>query len=249
MSVLRRLTGRAIISGVALFAFEDVWVDSERGPLLSGVTAEVPDAGITVVVGPSGAGKTTLLRLCNRLDVPARGRILFRGDEVSTLDPLSLRRRAGMVFQRPTLFGGSVRDNLAVAAPGAADGAYAAALERAELRASFLDRPADELSGGEAQRACLARTLVTEPEVLLMDEPTAALDGRPRLALEALARHLAAEAVPIVWVTHQLDQMRRLADHVVVMVAGRVRYSGEPSLLERTRDPEVESFITGGGDA
>lgn len=215
---------------VALFAFEDVWVEAERRPILQGVDAEIPDAGVTVVVGPSGAGKSTLLRLCNRLEVPTRGRVLFRGDDVATLDPLTLRRRAGMVFQRPTLFGGTVRDNLAVAAPAPAtgDAAYAAALERAELQATFLDCPADELSGGEAQRACVARTLVTGPEVLLMDEPTAALDERPRLGLEALARHLADDGVPVVWVTHQLDQMRRLADHLLVMADGRVQHSGAP---------------------
>lgn len=234
---------------VTLFAFDAVWVESERGALLRGVTAEVPGDGVTVVVGPSGAGKSTLLRLCNRLEVPTRGRVLFRGDDVDGLDPLALRRRVGMVFQRPALFGGSVRDNLAVATPGADDGVYRHALERAELDAAFLDLPADELSGGEAQRACLARALVAEPEVLLMDEPTAALDARPREALERLCCRLAESDVPVVWVTHQLDQMRRLADHVLVMVAGMVRYSGDLGGLAAAPDPDVAAFVGGGADA
>lgn len=234
---------------MALFAFEDVRVEVDRIPILRDVSAEIPETGVTVVVGPSGAGKSTLLRLCNRLEVPTRGRVLFEGDDVAALDPLVLRRRAGMVFQRPTLFGGTVRDNLAVAAPHAGDDAYIAALGRAELPESFLDRPADELSGGEAQRACLARMLVTGPEVLLMDEPTAALDERPRLALELLARHLADGGVPVVWVTHQLDQMRRLADHLLVVVGGRALYSGDPDGLASGSDPEAVAFVSGGGDA
>ena len=181
------------------------------------------------MVGASGSGKSTLLRLCNRLVAPARGRILFRGDDLASLEPLAHRRRVGMVFQQPTPFGGTVRDNLRVAAADADDDRMARALERAHLSRAFLDRPAGELSGGESQRACLARTLVTEPEVLLMDEPTSALDEAARHALEALARELADGGVPVIWVTHDLDQARRLADWVIVLEAGRVRAIGEPA--------------------
>lgn len=230
---------------MGLFALEGVGVATERGQVLHDVTAEIPARGVTVLVGPSGAGKSTMLRLCNRLEVATTGRVLFHGEDVVTIDPLALRRRAGMVFQRPTLFGGTVRDNLAVALPGADDATYAAALGRAELPSTFLDCPADEISGGEAQRVCVARTLVTDPEVLLMDEPTAALDERPRLALERLARHFADEGVPVVWVTHQLDQMRRLADHLLVVIAGRVRYAGEVGALDSHGDPEVSAFVGG----
>ncbi|MBI2167954.1 MAG: ATP-binding cassette domain-containing protein [Actinobacteria bacterium] len=230
---------------MGLFEFDDVWVETDRGTILEAVTATIPDRGVTVVVGASGAGKSTLLRLCNRLEVPTRGTVRFRGDDVGELDPLGLRRRAGMVFQRPTLFGGTVRDNLLVAAPDADEALLTAVLERAELPPAFLDCPADDLSGGEAQRACLARTLVTEPEVLLMDEPTAALDERPRLALERLAAQLAAAGVPVVWVTHQLDQMRRLADHLLVVVVGRLRYSGSLADLPTRADPDVAAFVGG----
>ncbi len=134
-----------------------------------------------------------------------------------------------MVFQQPTPFGGSVRDNLRVASADAGEELMVRALERAHLSSAFLDRPAGELSGGESQRACLARTLVTGPEVLLMDEPTSALDEAASGALEALARELADADVPVVWVTHDMGQARRLADWAIVLDAGRVRASGEPS--------------------
>lgn len=179
-----------------------------------------------MVAGPSGSGKSTLLRLCNRLAVPESGRVRFRGDDVAALDPLAHRRRVGMVFQRATPFPGSVRDNLRVAAPEAAEEVMARALERAELPHGFLDRRADELSGGEAQRACLARTLVTGPQVLLMDEPTAALDEAPRLGLERLARDLAGDGVPVLWVTHDRDQAARLADRVLRLPEGRLDAPG-----------------------
>lgn len=231
---------------MALFRLRDVAVNGSAGPILRDVTLDIPEGGITVVAGPSGAGKSTLLRLLNRLEVPSEGSIEFRSRDLAEIDPLELRRRVGMVFQRPTLFGGTVRDNLRVAAPGLGEDVYARALARAELPASFLDRDAGELSGGEAQRACLARTLVTGPEVLLMDEPTSALDARPRHALEQVARHLAADGIPVVWVTHQLDQLRRIGDHVVVLSRGRVRFSGDPESLARASDAEVVAFMAGG---
>jgi putative ABC transport system ATP-binding protein len=127
-----------------------------------------------------------------------------------------------MVFQQPTPFGGTVRDNLRVAAPDAGEGAMAAALGRAGLAAGFLDRQASELSGGESQRACLARTLMAGPEVLLMDEPTSALDEAARSGLERLARELCDAGVPVLWVTHDLAQAARIADAVVRMDDGRV---------------------------
>lgn len=230
-----------------LFRFERVSLGSERGARLSRVSLCVPDDGITVVVGPSGAGKTTLLRLCNRLEVPDAGRVLFRGDDVARLDPLHLRRRVGLVFQQPVVFGGTVRDNLRVAVPDGEEADLVAAVRRAELTEDFLDRPADELSGGEAQRVCLARTLATRPEVLLVDEPTAGLDAAPKRRLEGLVRHLAEGGVPALWVTHELDQMRRLADRVVVLVAGEVRYAGDVGGLERSDDAVVASLVGGDG--
>ena len=103
---------------------------AEGATILDHVSASVPASGITVLAGPSGAGKTTLLRLCNRLEVPSSGRVLFHGDDVAGLDPLSHRRRVGMVFQRPTLFPGTIRDNLAVADPDAGDERYSRSSRR-----------------------------------------------------------------------------------------------------------------------
>jgi putative ABC transport system ATP-binding protein len=205
-----------------LFTFDAVEVVAPHGPVLRGVDLEVPDGGVTVVLGPSGSGKSTLLRLCNRLEAPSAGTVRFRGADLAGVDPLAHRRRVGMVFQQPTPFGGTVRDNLRVAAPDAGEGAMAAALGRAGLAAGFLDRQASELSGGESQRACLARTLMAGPEVLLMDEPTSALDEAARSGLERLARELCDAGVPVLWVTHDLAQAARIADAVVRMDDGRV---------------------------
>lgn len=206
-----------------LFAFEDVELELGGRRVLDGVRAELPDSGVTCLVGPSGSGKSTLLRLCNRLEVPTAGVVRFRGDDVAGLDPLRLRRRVGMVFQRPTPFPGTVGDNLRVARPDADDDSLRATLERAALPAAFLDRVADDLSGGEAQRMCVARTLVTEPEVLLMDEPTSALDPEATKDLERLARQLADRGVRVVWVSHDPAQVDRIADARFVVDAGRVR--------------------------
>ncbi len=206
-----------------LFDFDDVVVRFGDSVVLDHITTSVDDGGsITCLLGPSGAGKSTLLRLCNRLDVPAAGTIRFRGTDLSTIDPLVLRRDVGMVFQRPTLFPGTVRDNLHVAEPAGTDAQFVAALERARLDGGFLDRVGDSLSGGEAQRVCLARTLVTEPEVLLMDEPTSALDPTATRGLEQLGRALAGDGMPILWVTHDLAQADRIADERIVLVGGRL---------------------------
>jgi len=210
------------VPATPLFELVGVSLTIDDATILDDVTLSVPDTGITVLVGPSGAGKSMLLRLLNRLEVPTAGEVRFRGEPVSAIDPLTLRRRVGMVFQRPAPFPGTVRDNLLVADPSAGDDHLAAALRDARLDARFLDRSADDLSGGEAQRMCLARTLVTDPEVLLMDEPTAALDPEARRGLERTAHRLAEGGRPLVWVTHDLEQARRLADDVIVLVGGRL---------------------------
>jgi putative ABC transport system ATP-binding protein len=208
---------------VDLFEFDDVVVRFGDDVVLDHVTTSVPDGGsITCLLGASGAGKSTLLRLCNRLEVPTEGEVRFRGRPLQDTDPLVLRRTVGMVFQRPTLFAGSIRDNLLVAEPTADEGAMTEALHRARLPATFLDRDGDSLSGGEAQRACLARTLITRPEVLLMDEPTSALDPTATKALEELGRALADDGMPVLWVTHDLAQSDRIADRRIVLVGGRL---------------------------
>jgi putative ABC transport system ATP-binding protein len=205
-----------------LFAFDDVHLTVDGQEVLRGASGAVPDGGITVVSGPSGSGKSTLLRLCNRLEVPSAGTVRFRGDDVADLEPVSLRRRVGMVFQRPTPFPGTGLANLRVADPAITDTEAADLLDRVGLDGDFLERDASGLSGGEAQRLCLARTMATGCEVLLADECTSALDPDATTVLEELARRLAAEGTPIVWVTHDPAQRERLSDHRLVVEHGRI---------------------------
>ena len=205
-----------------LFSFEGVAVAFGDREVLVGVDLAIPEGGCTVLVGPSGSGKSTLLRLCNRLEAPTAGVVQFRGEDVASLDPLRHRRRVGMVFQRPVAFGGSVLDNLRVARPALTAEDAAAALEEVALPARFLDREQSTLSGGEGQRACLARTLLTEPEVLLLDEPTASLDAEAASGLERLTSSLAERGTSLLWVTHDAAQAERLADRLVFVGDGRV---------------------------
>lgn len=205
-----------------ILVFERVEVVTGDGiELLGGVDLEVHRCGITVIAGPSGSGKSTLLRCGNRLEVPSAGVVRFEGRDTATFDPRELRRRVGMVFQRPVVFAGTVRENLRVADRDAGDDRFAARLRQVGLDPGFLDRVADDLSGGEAQRVCIARALLTDPEVVLMDEPTSALDPENRRGIEALARDLAASGLGIVWVSHDLAQARRLGGPVAVLIAGR----------------------------
>jgi len=206
----------------AAFGFERVTVVRAGRRVLDAVTAWFPAAGITVVSGPSGAGKTTLLRLCNRLEVPDEGTVCYHGQPLDELDPLVLRRRVGMVFQRATPFPGTVADNLAVARPDADTCELSTALERVALDPGLLGQEARTLSGGELQRMCLARTLVTQPETLLLDEPTSALDAQPKQVFEATARHLAAQGITIIWVTHDDAQATRVADRICQLRDGHL---------------------------
>ncbi len=226
-----------------LFSFERVRLDGTDGARLNDATGDIPDRCLTVLVGLSGAGKSSLLRLANRLEVPSAGTVRFRGDDIAGLDPRVLRRRVGMVFQRPTPFGGCVIDNLRVANPVLDMTGARALLEKVGLDAVMLDRPAADLSGGELQRVCLARTLATSPDVLLMDEPTGSLDHRSRSVLETLARKLVMAGQPMVWVTHDFMQMRRIADYVIVLDAGQIVHASPLATLDATAPPAVAAFL------
>lgn len=218
---------------VAVFAFDRVTVSFGGTTVLREIDLLVPGSGLTAVLGPSGSGKSTLTRLCNRLLDPTSGVVSLRGSDARTLDVLALRRAVGMVFQRPTLFDGSVRDNLA--ATGVTDpDTHDSILADVDLDRAFLDRAAATLSGGESQRVCLARTLLMQPQVLVADEPTASLDETSARTLEALARDLTVRGVPVLWVTHDLAQFDRIADHGVVLEDGRVKTSGTTSSVRST---------------
>jgi putative ABC transport system ATP-binding protein len=173
----------------------------------------VIDRGSTAILGPSGSGKSTLLRLLNRLADPDEGVVRFHGDDLRDLDPLELRRRAVLVPQLPALVPGTVADNVRYGpALRGADVDPLRPLELAGLAPSYAERDAGRLSVGEQQRVMLARALALDPEVLLLDEPTAALDER---AKEGVERTLAELPCSTVLVTHERAQAERLADRVV----------------------------------
>src|ERR1700758_4995116 len=218
----------------ALFSFEDVVVDRSGVRALDGLTATVPVGGVTALFGPSGSGKSTMLRLCNRLEVPTTGRVLFRGADVADLDPLRLRRQVGMCFQRPTPFPGTVADNLRVADPLATKPQMQDVLARVALTGSWLDRDATALSGGEAQRMCLARTLIAQPEVLLLDEPTSSEDAAAAKVIECAVRELADAGMSALWVSHDAAQVRRIADRVL-----RIEHGRSLGVEPVTPDPDV----------
>ena len=177
--------------------------------------------GSTALVGPSGSGKSTLLRLLNRLADPDEGVVRFHGTDVRELDPLELRRRVGLVPQLPAPVPGSVAENVCFGPRLHGDDVDPGAPVRlAGLDSSFLERDASRLSVGEQQRVMLARALALEPEVLLLDEPTASLDSGATEAVEDALRNL--DEVSLVLVTHDRGQAERLAERTIELEAGRV---------------------------
>jgi len=197
--------------------------------ILRGVDAEVPDGRITAVVGPSGAGKSTFLRAVNRLIEPTAGEVYLDGEPTDGMDLLELRRRVGMVFQLPALFGWSVEDDILYGARLAGRDADAARLlEMVGLDRSLAAREPENLSVGQQQRVSIARALALEPEVLLMDEPTSALDEAARRRVEDLARGLNARlGLTMVFVSHDLAQVERVADRVILLAGGESRGAWE----------------------
>ena len=205
-----------------VFAFDAVEVVLDGRTILHGIDTEVPGKGITLVTGPSGSGKSTFARLCNRLIDPTTGEVRFRGVPLPELDVLDLRRRVGFIFQRATTFPGTVADNLA--ATGVEDrDRWRELLDRVDVDPDVvLDQDAASLSGGEAQRVCVVRALLLEPEVLVADEPTSAVDASTTARMERLARELAGGGVPILWISHDEGQLRRLADHQLSLRNGTI---------------------------
>lgn len=227
-----------------LFEFAQVAVRREGRRVLDDLTGYIPDHQVTVIAGPSGAGKSTLLRLCNGLDAATAGVVSFAGQPLDDQDMLQHRRRVGMVFQRPTPLPGSVADNMRVARPLATDAEIEEGLARVGL-VGFADREAGALSGGEAQRMCLARTLFTNPLFVLFDEPTSALDSAATTVIEDLVRGLAADGVPSAWVTHDMAQLHRLAHHAVIVIEGRIVQQGHLDDVLTRPLPAVAAFLSG----
>lgn len=221
----RRESGRLCVVPDG-FELRGVTVEGADRPRLDDIDLVLPANGITVVAGESGSGKSTLLRLLNRLDVPDEGRVTWQGADLDDVDVLLHRREVGMVFQAPAVTPETVLANLRIGAMDLDEESAADLLGLVHLDGSYLDRTATELSGGEKQRVCLARTLATGPAMILADEPTSSLDPEATEVIERLALRLAAPDSPMpvgwVWVSHDPAQIERLADRVVRMQAGRI---------------------------
>ena len=196
------------------------------------------EATLTTVLGQSGSGKSTLLRLLNGLDSPSSGELLFRGKEFHSYQPMELRQKIGLLLQQPVMFQGTVLDNVSFvprlrARQNGGDEPEPASLEKncRELLArvglaSFCHKEAALLSVGEKQRVALARALATRPEVLLMDEPSSALDRDSTRLVETLVQELLGEGMTLIVVTHNLAQARRLGGSALLLEEGMVKAKG-----------------------
>ncbi|NMB79037.1 MAG: ABC transporter ATP-binding protein [Methanomicrobiales archaeon] len=201
---------------------------------LHDITLEIRKGEIFTFIGPSGSGKTTLIRLIDLLDVPTTGRIFFDGQDTKTTEAgrLAIRRRMGMVFQKPAVLNTTVAENVAFGLKfrgvekRTIPEKVRSALELVGL-SGFEERRAVTLSGGEMQRVALARAMVTEPEVLLLDEPTANLDPVSLELIEDLILRIRAEfKTTIIMSTHDMNQGQRLADRIGVIMNGSLVQSG-----------------------
>ncbi len=230
---------------------------------LRGITLDLPAGRITAIVGPSGGGKSTFLRSLNRMNdrvpgVVTEGSILYRGTDIygPRVDPVALRRRIGMVFQRPVAFPMSVFDNVAYGPRihrlerGAAglwarvEGCLRAVGLWEEVK-DRLRRPAAELSAGQRQRLAIARALAVDPEVILLDEPTSAVDPVATSRIEDTLGRL-AEGLTLVLVTHNLQQAARLSDQTVFLLGGELVEAGPTEqVFSRPRDARTEQYLTG----
>jgi putative ABC transport system ATP-binding protein len=200
--------------------------------ILRNVDLSVTAGETLTIVGPSGAGKSTLLRLLCRLDEPTGGTVYLDGTDYRDLDPIALRARVGLVPQDPALRDGSVRENVTIGprlrGESVEPGRVETLLGRVDLD-GYADRAVADLSGGEAQRVAIARTLIIDPEVLLLDEPTASLDPSAQADIETLLSELLTTSDrTAVLVTHDQAQVDRIADRVVRFVDGGVHSQGAP---------------------
>lgn len=207
--------------------------------IIRGIDLELRAGGPTLVVGPNGAGKSVLLRLLHGLLAPGAGVVRWAAGDAA--------RRQAMVFQRPVMLRRSVLANAEypLKLAGIDPARAMAALERVGL-AALAARPARKLSGGEQQRLALARAWAMGPEVLFLDEPTASLDPAATRQVEAIIAAIAAQGTKVVMTTHDLGQARRLAEEVVLVIAGRVNaISPAPDFFERPPTGEAAAFLRG----
>lgn len=232
--------------------------------VLKSVSLPVYENRITALIGPSGCGKTTLLRCFNRMhdlygSVNYQGEIKLHPDNLNILsneiDPIEVRMKIGMVFQKPNPFPKSIYENIAyglrvrgIKKKSYIDEKVEDSLKKAGLWNEVSDRlttGATALSGGQQQRLCIARALATEPDILLLDEPTSALDPISTAHIEELVSEL-KQSVTIVMVTHNLHQAARTADYTAFMYLGEMIEFGESSqIFTNPQQQKTENYITG----
>ena len=228
---------------------------------LKDINIEIPEKQVTALIGPSGCGKSTFLKTLNRMndlipDCKITGEVLIDGvDLYGKVDINVLRKRVGMVFQKPNPFPMSVYDNIAYGprTHGIRKKAQLDEIVERSLRAAAiwdelkdrLKKSALGLSGGQQQRLCIARTLAVEPEVILMDEPTSALDPISTSKIEDLAQEL-KEKYTIVIVTHNMQQAARISDKTAFFLLGDlIEFGVTDDIFERPKDKRTEDYITG----
>jgi phosphate transport system ATP-binding protein len=221
---------------------------------------KVPANQVVALIGPSGCGKSTLLRCLNRMNDLVRsarveGRVDFHGQDLygSGVDPVEVRRRIGMVFQKPNPFPKSIYDNVAFGPRvngfrGEMDRLVEESLRRAALWEEVGDRLNDSayaLSGGQQQRLCIARTLAVRPEIVLMDEPASALDPIATQRIEELIYELKKEYT-IVIVTHNMQQAARISDYTAFLYMGElIEYGPTETIFTNPREEQTEAYVTG----
>ena len=210
---------------------------------------------VHAIIGPNGAGKTSLLRLLGLLEKPVQGRILLGDRDTTRLWPqcLDLRRRLGFLHQNPLLFQGTVSDNLAVGlkyrrVPRRQRRHLVEEVLTAFSLTSLARRPAAQLSGGEAQKVALARIMVFDPEVLLLDEPTANLDPHNAFEFERIIADIhGQQGKTIILVTHDLGQAQRLAQQILFLHRGRLLESGPTErVLQQPENDTTRLFLNRG---
>jgi len=227
---------------------------------LHGISLEVRTNRITALIGPSGCGKSTFLRLLNRINETIsnhrlEGQILLDGEDVLGVDVTSLRRRVGMVFQRPNPFPKSIADNIAyglringMASRKEMPDRVEQSLRRAALWDEVKDKlheSAYALSGGQQQRLCIARALAVNPEVLLLDEPCSALDPIATAKIEELMFGLKDQCTMVI-VTHNMQQAARVADYTGFFLLGRlIEFDSTDTIFKNPARKETEDYITG----
>lgn len=216
--------------------------------ILSEVSLNIYAGTVMGIIGPSGSGKSTLLRALNRLWEPPLDSVFLDGQDITKLDVLSVRRRVGMLFQLPALFDGTVADNLnygpSLRGEKLSESKILELLKLADLDSTFVSKSVVGLSVGQAQRVALARTLANDPEVLLLDEPTSALDPLSTQNIEDSILNLKTKkGLTIVFVSHSIKQVQRIADFVCVLVNGEVVEVTNPLELASSTHPMVQKFL------